>query len=93
MLYHGNQAEKVFIALFYEQTDHQENFYFTDVQDHSHLCGEFSHYRNFGVPKGGVAKISARFARLLPYLTTSPAAAYDPCPSRKRDLIAAIFIR
>ena len=29
---HCNQAEKVFIALFYEQADHQENFYFTECK-------------------------------------------------------------
>ena len=40
------------------------------VQDHSHRWGN-CHYGNFGV-----AKIAARFARLLPYLTTNPAAAY-----------------
>ena len=45
------------------------------VQDHSHRCGN-CHYGNFGVPERGVAKIAARFARLLPYLTTNPAAAY-----------------
>ena len=45
-------------------------------QDHSHRCGELRHYSNFGVPKRGVARIAVRFARLLPYLTTNPAAAY-----------------
>jgi len=30
----------------------------------------------FCTPKVGVAKIAARFARLLPYLITNPAAAY-----------------
>ena len=29
-----------------------------------------------GVTKRGVAKLAARFVRLLPYLTTNPAAAY-----------------
>ena len=58
-LYHGNQAEKVFIALFYEQSDHQENFNFIRckiILIFARLCGEFSHYCNFGAPKGAWPK-------------------------------------
>ena len=74
MLYHGNQAEKVFIALFYEQADHQENFYFTECK----IILIFAENLVITVilARVGVGKIAARFARLLPYLTTNPAAAY-----------------
>ena len=69
MLFYGNLPGTVFIALFYEHAGlHKSARSFSSLRKLTLV--------SFWRAKRGVAKIAARFARLLPYLTTNPAAAY-----------------
>ena len=71
---------------FYEQAGLQDNSYFTECKIIL-IVAENGHYFNFGVTKRGVAKTAARFARLLPYLTTNPAAAYERMPVHCKNVV------